>query len=525
MEDRRVEWKVDYNQLIPFLGKTIYRPENVLVELCANSYDADAENVEIVTKGDLKQILIKDDGCGMNLDDINDLITIAKSKKKKMKITKKFHRKILGSFGIGIISFFALGDYIKIFTFKKGYEPIFIEIKKVFNEDRKLENIIISDPIESYDYMQHLINKENGTTIEIDLEEGALKLNDTKQYNLIKYKLSNLPLKDNFKLTLNDIQIKKDDFLEEDWIKKEFDIILDTIDPLYKSRCEIYVNTKEAIEKYKRGIYLVVNGRVIERDLFSEILTELPSPGTISARNIGFIHADYLAKSIQANREDFFDSNIIEAIKEKIKSPISQMIEDYKIQKKTDETDKIYNNLLQRIQNAQNKYESPNRYLKELGINFASTPEHEQELVLIIAQLCQNEYLPFRILDYNSVSHIDCIVQWPMKQEKRYPNFISEIEVELSLDGFFKHNHDFRTKPDICCWKINVASFEKEKQKYIKGRPESVQSIELKDAINEEHFGHQKELHFTINYQHNEQKIYILRVYVINEIIKIACKK
>ena len=40
-----MDWKVDFKELIPFLGNTLYKPENVLVELCANSYDADASLV------------------------------------------------------------------------------------------------------------------------------------------------------------------------------------------------------------------------------------------------------------------------------------------------------------------------------------------------------------------------------------------------------------------------------------------------------------------------------------------------
>ena len=50
-----MDWKVDFKELISFLGKTIYRPENVLVELCANSYAADASLVEITTKGESQQ--------------------------------------------------------------------------------------------------------------------------------------------------------------------------------------------------------------------------------------------------------------------------------------------------------------------------------------------------------------------------------------------------------------------------------------------------------------------------------------
>ena len=138
-----MNWNVDYKELIPFLGKTIYRPENVLVELCANSYDADASIVEISTKGESQQILIKDDGCGMDMEDLNGLVTIAESRKRKMiengETTPKFNRRLLGCFGIGIISFFTLGDFMRIFTLKGGAKPLFLEIEKFLMETEKFK--------------------------------------------------------------------------------------------------------------------------------------------------------------------------------------------------------------------------------------------------------------------------------------------------------------------------------------------------------------------------------------------------
>jgi len=523
-----MNWNVDYKELIPFLGKTIYRPENVLVELCANSYDADALVVEISTKGESQQILIKDDGCGMDREDLNELVTIAKSKKRKMvengETTPTFHRRLLGSFGIGIVSFFALGDFIRIFTLKDGKRPLFLEIKKIFNENKELQCIDISDPIESEEYKQHLLNPEqSGTTIEIN--NNRLNLRNRGIYDLVRHKLSNLPLSDNFKMKLNDLEIKKDDFDESSWSRRDFDFILDNIDPSYKSRCSIYVNHQAPIDQYKRGVYLVVNGRVIEKDLYSALYPELTSPATIAARVTGFIQADYLEKSIQASREDFFDTDIVNEIKDKIKYPLQQVINDYIIQRSTEEKQQMYTDLLQRIERAKNKFNAPSKHLKQLGINFASNPEFEQEVVLIIAQLCQKGLLPFQILDYNSGSHIDCIVKWPLSQEKREPAFISELEVETSLDHFFDHNHDFRTKPDVCCWEIKPADFERKRGKYINDRPESIVSIELKDGTDKEHFGHQKEMHFTISEAHNELKTFILRVYVVSEIIEELCKK
>ncbi len=522
-----MNWKVDFKELIPFLGKTIYRPENVLVELCANSYDADASTVEILTKGESQQILVKDNGCGMDKDDLDELITIAKSKKRMMiennETTPKFHRRLLGSFGIGIVSFFALGDFIRIFTLEEGEKPLFLEIEKIFGEDGKLQDIRISESVESEEYRPHLLNPEYGTTIEIN--NNMLNLRNKEIYNLIRYKLSNLPLSYDFKIRLNDLEIKKDDFDESSWIKKEFDFTLDNIDPSYKSKCSIHVNHQTPIYPVeKRGIYLVVNGRVIERDLYSILYSELTSPATIAYRVRGFVEADYLQRSIQANREDFFDSEIIGEITDRIKEPVQQVINDYITQGLVEKQEQTYTQLLQRIEESRNKFHAPNKYLKQLEINFASNPEFEQEVVLIIAQLCQKGLLPFQILDYNSGSHIDCIVKWPLSQDKRDPNFISELEVETTLDHFFVHNHDFKTKPDVCCWEIKAADFERKKTKYIDDRPDSIVSIELKDGTDKDHFGHQKEMHFTIREAHNVTKTFILRVYVISDMIEHLCK-
>jgi len=71
-----MDWKVDITELLTLLGKTIYRPENVLVELAANSYDADASRVEVTSSGESRMIQMKDDGCGMALSDLDELITV-----------------------------------------------------------------------------------------------------------------------------------------------------------------------------------------------------------------------------------------------------------------------------------------------------------------------------------------------------------------------------------------------------------------------------------------------------------------
>ena len=463
-----MDWCVDTKALIALLGRTIYKPENVLVELCANSYDADASSVKITTSGESEQILIQDDGCGMNKEDLQELITLAKSRKKEMiangQLTPKYNRHLLGSFGIGVVSFFSLGDSIKFFTRKEGNTPLFLEIKKTFAADGKLIDITISEPDEKEEYKQNLVNSEFGTTIEINNKKLDFKNNATL-HNIVQHKLTNLPLSKEFRIIFNEHEIKKDDFNKINWAEYKFSFSLDNIDPTYKSDCIIYINTRGTTPEYKRGIYLVVNGRTIEKNLYSEIYSQLTSPGTINARMTGFIKADYLEKMIQANREDFFETEIINEIKNKIREPVQSII-DFLIELgQAEKEEESYTDLLQRVEKAKLKFSSPNEYLNKLGLNFKSPPQYEQELVLIIAQLCQIDKLPFQILDYSSKSSIDCVVKWPPTQIKRDPDFVAQLEVETTLGNFFLHNHDFRTKPDICCWAVNQADFEDKKKK------------------------------------------------------------
>ena len=138
----------------------------------------------------------------------------------------------------------------------------------------------------------------------------------------------------------------------------------------FSTNLKIYVNTENTIPNYTRGIFLVVNGRVIEKNLYSEIFPELTSPASISARVRGYIEANYLEKAIQANREDFFDNKTVNEIKERLKEPIQQIINDYIQQRRTEEKEQQYNELLQRIENAKNKFSVPNKNLKSIGLNF-----------------------------------------------------------------------------------------------------------------------------------------------------------
>jgi hypothetical protein len=525
-----MEWKVDTNELLALLGRTIYRPENVLVELAANSYDADATKVNITSSGESNMIQIIDDGCGMDLADLDELITIAKSKKRKMledgETTPVFNRRLLGCFGIGIISFLSLGNRIRIFTCKEGNDPIFVAIQKDVDAQGKTVNVEISAPDENERFRMHLIDGEasqHGTTIEI--ENSVLDFSEN--YQILRHKLSNLPLGDSFQVFLNESEIRSDDFPSNRWILKPVEFVLDEIDPNYKSSGQINVYydmdaPNETLERFKRGIFLKVHGRVIEEDLYNRIRGGLTSPAAIDARIRGLIEADYLNKKIQANREDFFDNEIVQKIGDKILPLVQQQINDYLQLKEYVSEETYMQQYFERRNQAIERTKSPHLYLSKLNLGFPFEPESEQEFIVLIAQLCQMGHLPFTIISSSSGAHIDCIVQWPIEQKKRMPDFVGHLEIETSLDKFFTHQHDYRTKPEICCWSISERDFERRIQSYKAGRPQSIVEIKLVTPSAEEssHYGHQREVYVTTQNLHNEQRTSILRVYVVSEIIE-----
>ena len=78
----------------------------VLSEVVANSYDADSEEVRITIDQDNQRVIIKDDGEGMTLADINEryLNVGYRRREDARQITPRFNRAVMGRKGIGKLS-------------------------------------------------------------------------------------------------------------------------------------------------------------------------------------------------------------------------------------------------------------------------------------------------------------------------------------------------------------------------------------------------------------------------------------
>lgn len=106
----------------------------VLSEVVANSWDADATNVDIEIGEE--QITITDNGHGMSLEDINGkYLEVGYERREKEDVrTAKFDREVMGRKGIGKLSLFSIAKIVKVESLKDGSRHGFVmstdEIKK-----------------------------------------------------------------------------------------------------------------------------------------------------------------------------------------------------------------------------------------------------------------------------------------------------------------------------------------------------------------------------------------------------------
>lgn len=139
------------------LGLNLYsNVPAVLSEAVANSWDADASLVEITVAEDRSPISIRDDGRGMDLDDVNDRFLRVGYERRRdptdpgAKVTQVYKRPVMGRKGIGKLSLFSIANVIEVYTCKNGKMEAFRmsaeEIRKQILEELR------SDPDRSPQY-------------------------------------------------------------------------------------------------------------------------------------------------------------------------------------------------------------------------------------------------------------------------------------------------------------------------------------------------------------------------------------
>lgn len=279
-----------YARLMNIIGDQLITDKKVaVIEVVKNSYDADAENVQVrffnmnnygktyLTEKEQPYIEIEDDGDGMTLKTITDVwlrpATPSKLDKKKQKQNKTAKGRIIqGEKGIGRFAIHKLGEKIELYTKATGDDEIKLEMD--FTEFNPEKADLFNQPPAEYKLLEEVHNSwfVNNPPEEIKKEKGTL----IRIYNL-----------------------------RENWKENDFEELYKSIQrlipPTDENAEKLGVNFKQdfSIEVYKNGeIYssedVTTFKDVIERAQFTMI-------GTVSKD--GVLNFEYKSTSPVRNFE------------------------------------------------------------------------------------------------------------------------------------------------------------------------------------------------------------------------------
>lgn len=142
----------------------------VLSEIVANSWDADANQVDITIDKD--EIIIEDNGCGMDIYDINNkFLYVGHRKREESLESPKYKRRYMGRKGIGKLSMFSIAQEIDVISRKQKKNGEF-EINGFRMDSKKIEAAIRDDNSN----MSKSYNPEPIDTTENELNETGTKI-------------------------------------------------------------------------------------------------------------------------------------------------------------------------------------------------------------------------------------------------------------------------------------------------------------------------------------------------------------
>lgn len=157
-------------RLLLQLGDQLIKNENIaIIELVKNSYDADANEVNIymdnVDDSKLGVIIIEDDGFGMTAEVVEHVwlepgSDFKTQKIKKLEVSPKYERLPIGEKGIGRFGVHKLGNVIEMTTKAMGSKEVYVRIDwREFNKYKYLEDV----PIKIFERSRPEVFKNNKT--------------------------------------------------------------------------------------------------------------------------------------------------------------------------------------------------------------------------------------------------------------------------------------------------------------------------------------------------------------------------
>lgn len=170
MSSGRYQMSIDYN-ILNHLGLNLYSSTpSVLAEVIANAWDADATEVKVEFDMGKTEIIISDNGCGMDQNDINNKYLLVGYQKRKgsKDYTTPEGRRPMGRKGIGKLSLFSIADHIYVYSkkFNSDEEAFLMDAQVIKNKIEK-SNSGDGTPYEPSELLEKVGIKNHGTVIKI----------------------------------------------------------------------------------------------------------------------------------------------------------------------------------------------------------------------------------------------------------------------------------------------------------------------------------------------------------------------
>lgn len=324
-----IEVTVDKSHIVT-IGERLYGESIELIrELINNAYDADASEVKVTIKDD--EIIVEDDGIGMDLAGLKQYFNIGSALKKEFPKSPRFGRDRIGEFGIGKFASLSACSCFEVWTKKGNFQAKVIFDKKEWGKSKDKWHIPLE--IEEADH-----RLKDGTKV---ILKGL-----SKKFNLADIErriVESVPIKaPNFAIYLNEHKVSarfipghKLPFLEG----TEYGIVYG----------EIIITSQLEQDISEAGIDCKVKQVTITRDFFG--LEKLVKN---IARIRGEVNADFLP--ITSDRTGFIKDTpqyrefleVMQRIIERIK-PVLDELSDYKENKRAR---RALTEVLEKVKNA-----------------------------------------------------------------------------------------------------------------------------------------------------------------------------
>lgn len=304
--------------ILNHLGRNLYRSFiTVLGEAVSNSWDADAQNVYINIDRDEKELIVRDDGLGMDEDDFqNKFLKIGYSKRKDNVSHTNSGRPYIGRKGIGKLALLSCAQTITVLTKKEDSVTVGGVIDNsglddAIKDDKNSTDYKLGIPEEQTIKKYSAILGNRGTLIIFNgIKDGIRnRIDYIRKLVALYFRFS---LKDSsFNIFINDeiitldelSQIKEktqfawtinntdDPYINEGTFKKTKRISIDNQQIKgFIASVETPSDLKIRGTEEKISIDLYVNGRLREKD----ILRHIPTARIVESYLYGQIHFDEL---------------------------------------------------------------------------------------------------------------------------------------------------------------------------------------------------------------------------------------